>query len=98
MPYIKMKNISLNGDPIYLKNGNTYLIIDALYLNDIRLHLANINLNDLKNVREIIFPYNEFPYGIINLGGRGFVKSKPRTSFRQITRTVMSPVFHQTQA
>lgn len=66
-----MNTLPLKGESIHLRKGNTYIIIDALYLNDIRLNLDKINLGDLRNVKESVSPYNKFPFGIINLKGYG---------------------------
>jgi hypothetical protein len=60
----KMKNISfLNDDKIKLKIGQSYIIIDALYLMDIKEKLSKIDTIRLIDcIREIIFPYTDIPF------------------------------------
>ena len=63
-----MANISLKGEDILLKSGNSYFIIDALYLNDIKNGLPSIDIANLENdIKEKIFPYNETSFAIISL-------------------------------
>lgn len=59
-----MFNISLNKEPIKVESNVKYIVIDALYLNDIRDNLLEsrnehiININDIRKV----FPYNDTPF------------------------------------
>lgn len=41
-----MKNISLNGEPVELTVSSKYIVIDALYINDIRSELGHLNKDD----------------------------------------------------
>lgn len=59
-----MKNISfLNGDLIKLEIGQSYIIIDALYLMDIKESINKIDpIRLIDSTREIIFPYTDIPF------------------------------------
>jgi hypothetical protein len=62
-----MKNISVNGEDIKLKAGETYYIIDALYLHQIKEDLTEVpeneNLDSILNNK--VFPYTDTPYAKI---------------------------------
>ena len=63
-----MANISLKGEDILLRSGKSYFIIDALYLNDVKNGLTDVDTYDLENdIRRRIFPYTETPFAIIAL-------------------------------
>jgi len=58
-----MLNISLNKEPIYLKSGQLYIVIDSLYVDAVRKHLPE--LDDSKIFVEIlskVFIYNDIPF------------------------------------
>lgn len=58
-----MKNISLNKEPIELAVNIKYIVIDALYVNEVKLELANLpNDNFLNNIRNSVFPYTDTPF------------------------------------
>lgn len=58
-----MKNISFNKEPIQLKCGIKYIIIDAIYLKDIRKEISNLNIDDIFNeIRNKVFPYTDTPF------------------------------------
>ncbi|MEN5086129.1 hypothetical protein ABE426_06635 [Sphingobacterium faecium] len=58
-----MKNISLNGEPIELSVTIKYIVIDALYINEIRTELAHLKRDDIfDEIRNIVFPYTYNPF------------------------------------
>ncbi len=58
-----MKNISLNGEPVELTVSSKYIVIDALYINDIRSELGHLNKDDIfDEIRKIVFPYTYNPF------------------------------------
>lgn len=61
--YESMLNLSLNKEPLVLKKQNHYFIVDALYLNEIKNKLAEIDVANLSNeIREKVFPYTDTPF------------------------------------
>ena len=56
-----MKNISINNEPLELNLGKSYYVVDALYLDAIKIGLSN-NGNSLENIKDDIFPYNDVPF------------------------------------
>ena len=67
-----MANISLSGEDIFLLNGKSYFIIDALYLNDVKDELAGVDIDNLETyMKEKIFPYTETPFAVISLNNSG---------------------------
>ena len=60
-----MENISLNNEPLRLRTGTTYIIIDALYLNDIKEYIENIGTNSIiTKIKSIVFQYTDTPFAI----------------------------------
>lgn len=58
-----MKNISLNKEPIELAVGIKYIVIDALYINEIKLEYQNFISNNIFNeIRNTVFPYTDTPF------------------------------------
>ncbi len=58
-----MKNISLNGEALKFSVENKYIIIDALYLNDIKEKFSSLDKrNLLKDIKEKIFPFTDTPF------------------------------------
>jgi hypothetical protein len=57
-----MKNVSLYNEPIFVSIGKSFILIDALYLNDIKDNLDNVNKIDLQLLKKIVFPYNDIPF------------------------------------
>lgn len=58
-----MNNISLNEIPIELKVGSNYIVIDALYLRDVKNNISSIIGDDvIKNIRVKVFPYTDTPF------------------------------------
>ena len=65
-----MANISLNGEDITLKPGKTYLVIDGLYLNNIKREIDTLNKEDLINeIKEKVFsfPRTDIPFAKISI-------------------------------
>jgi len=61
-----MRNVSIKGEDIRLISGKCYYIIDALYLNNIKLGIATLNISIFDpEVEEKIFPYTEAPFAKI---------------------------------
>ncbi|WP_316822893.1 hypothetical protein [Pedobacter gandavensis] len=61
-----MENISLNNEPLRLRTGTTYIIIDALYLNDIKECIQNIDTSSgiIASIKSISFPYMDTPFAM----------------------------------
>jgi hypothetical protein len=58
-----MKNFSTNKEAINLKSGTKYIVIDALYINDIRQELSNIREKfKIDEIRSKVFPYTNTPF------------------------------------
>lgn len=58
-----MKNFSSNKESIDLLCGIKYIIIDALYLNDIKQELSNLkNESIFDEIRSKVFPYTDTPF------------------------------------
>ncbi len=58
-----MQNISLNNESIELKCDIKYIIIDALYINDIKQQLFNLKRDNILNeIRSVVFPYTDTPF------------------------------------
>lgn len=57
-----MDNISLNGEVIKTKIGTSYLIIDALYLNDVKENIPNFCNDIISEIRLNVFPYTDTPF------------------------------------
>lgn len=56
-------NLSLNKESLQLNIGKTYILIDALYLNEIKVEKSRINSNNfLQEIRDEIFPYTDTPF------------------------------------
>lgn len=60
-----MYNISEKGDSIHLNKGE-YIIIDGLYLNDIKIYFESTELGaiSIEDFKKKIFPYNSIPFSI----------------------------------
>lgn len=61
-----MGNISLNNEPLRLRTGTTYIIIDALYLNDIKECIQNIDtsIDVIARIKSVAFPYMDTPFAM----------------------------------
>lgn len=60
-----MNNISTNGEPIRIEAGVRYIIIDAMYLNDIKEKELDINSVDYwQNAKDDLFPYTDSPFAV----------------------------------
>ena len=58
-----MENISLNGEPLKVDSGCIYVIIDALYLNDIKAALPDTkDSQSLSELRRSVFQHTETPF------------------------------------
>ena len=54
---IDMKNLSLNKENLILNKGSRYIIIDALYIMDIKKKIKDIQETDWKNYLKVsVFP------------------------------------------
>jgi hypothetical protein len=62
----KMKNnISIKQEPISLGLNKLYFVIDALYLNDIKAEIKNLDVTDLINeIKKKVFPYTDTPFAL----------------------------------
>jgi hypothetical protein len=60
-----MKNASLNCEDFFLNTDGRFLVIDALYLQDIKKKLSVLNkTNFLDEVRTKVFPYTKAPFAL----------------------------------
>lgn len=60
-----MKNISLGNNPISLIPNAKYLVIDALYVEDIKQAYLNLKINGtmfIDDIREKVFPFTDTPF------------------------------------
>jgi len=58
-----MKNISLNKEPVELAVNIKYIVIDALYINEIKLEIENLTKDNILNeIRNSVFPYTDTPF------------------------------------
>lgn len=56
-------NISINKEPIKVKNNIEYIVIDALYIDDIREKWSELEKDDIINeIRNKVFPYTDTPF------------------------------------
>lgn len=60
-----MNNISLNKEPINLCIGRHYIVMDAMYLNEVKEYLEVLTDNNLLERLKKIFPYNKIPFARI---------------------------------
>jgi hypothetical protein len=70
-----MPNISTKGEDILLQSGKTYLVIDVLYINEIKENLNSIDVNNLGSLKKEIFPYSDAPFAIIAVQDGEFFKT-----------------------
>lgn len=56
-----MINISTNSEQLELNKGKMYIVIDALYLNEIKVKLHEA-FDSWKQVRQKVFPYTDTPF------------------------------------
>lgn len=59
-----MKNLSTNNETLELNVGKSYLIIDALYLQEIKNEFEDTNIRD---IRSKIFPYTSTPFAQVKI-------------------------------
>ncbi|HYD90648.1 MAG TPA: hypothetical protein VEA37_04070 [Flavobacterium sp.] len=70
-----MRNVSTKGEDIKLISDKCYYVIDALYLNNIKSEIDDLDMRFLdKDVEEKVFPYTEAPFAKIT--GRGLFQVK----------------------
>lgn len=56
-------NISINKEPIKVKSNIEYIVIDALYIDDIREKLSELEKDDIINeIKNKVFPYTDTPF------------------------------------
>lgn len=61
-----MKHISLQGEDIALGINKTYVVIDALYLDDIKHEIDSLNITNLVGeIREKVFPFIDIPFAMV---------------------------------
>ncbi len=63
-----MENISLKGENVKLNSGENYIIIDALYLDQIKNTIKDKLHEELliNEIKKLAFPFLDTPYAIIN--------------------------------
>jgi hypothetical protein len=72
-------NILINNGFLELKVGNNYIVIDALYINDIKEQISDLNeFNFLEEIKEKVFIYCNTP----------FVKYSPEKKFFTMNQIV----------
>lgn len=59
-------NISLTGEDVMVKAGNSYYVIDALYINEIKTYSNELTgkITD-QEIRQKVFPYTDNPFAKI---------------------------------
>lgn len=74
-----MNNISLNKEDIQLKVNTKYIIIDGLYIDEIKQGLKKLNINDLiEEIKVKVFPYLDIPFAEYIADDRIFQVSRIR--------------------
>ena len=63
----RMNNISfLNGDCVSIEKNELYIVIDSLYLMEIKNNISDLeqldNIDMLSKIRKEIFPYTDLPF------------------------------------
>lgn len=59
-----MNNISLNQESVKLSVGSTYIIIDGLYVSDIKKSIETFDKGvSIEEIQQIVFPYNAMALG-----------------------------------
>ncbi len=69
----------MNGEPISLRIGKQYIVIDALYLmyiKDLLPRLSGVNLDD---IRKMAFPYTDTPFAEYAPSSTSFLLSDMKT-------------------
>lgn len=65
MRVMKKRNISLSKENIELKCGVKYIVMDALYINDIREVLSNLDTTKIfDEISNKVFPYTANPFAV----------------------------------
>jgi hypothetical protein len=59
---MNINNISLQNEDISLRTSTTYIIIDALLINDINLEISNLSEYNLDELKTCVFPYTYGPF------------------------------------
>jgi len=82
-----MNNVSCNGEELILKPYKIYYIIDALYLNNIKEDINNLDLNQLDNeIKEKIFPYSYAPFAKVTFSKEHFrIKDIKKADYDELT-------------
>lgn len=76
-----MRNISKKGEDIKLISDKNYYVIDALYLNSIKLEITNLDVYLLdKEIEDKIFPYTDAPFAKITTKGFFQVQNIKKTN------------------
>jgi len=90
-----MNNVSLNGEPIELSVTIKYIVIDALYINEIRAELAHLKRDDIfDEIRNIVFPYTYNPFAEFVPEGKVFrIDQIKNVDFDKIDLMLMILVF-----
>lgn len=84
-----MKNISLDQEPIELTPNIDYVVIDALYINDIKKEIPNLDTQNIfGEIRTKVFPYTETPFAEYKCDEKVFSVSRIRKiDFNEIEST-----------
>jgi hypothetical protein len=89
-----MKNISIENEPIELKIGVTYIVIDGLYINDIKEELENLEVDQLINdIREKVFQYTKTPFAEYTAHDKVFEVSQLKKTDYQEVQTADKSIF-----
>lgn len=74
-----MKNISIENEPIELNIGTRYIVIDGLYIDDIKQELGNLTAEHLiDDIREKVFQYIKTPFAEYQANDKMFEVSRLR--------------------
>lgn len=74
-----MKNVSLQNNDIILEEDSNYIVIDPLYIAEIKDNLFCKNV-DFKRIREDCFPYTDTPFTIFKSNLNTFSISRIKKS------------------
>jgi len=89
-----MKNISTENEPIELRIGVKYIVIDGLYINDIKEELENLRVDHLiGDIREKVFQYTKTPFAEYTAHNKVFEISQLKKLGYQDVHTADKSVF-----
>ncbi|MEM7110682.1 MAG: hypothetical protein AAF519_20805 [Bacteroidota bacterium] len=70
-----MLNVSTKGEELILKANEIYIVIESLYINDIKREINNLDKeNLLSNIKDKVFPfpYTDIPFAMFSTHSESF--------------------------